>query len=128
MPHPLLMHSVITQFHRSCKYLIVPCWLVNCAIQIVTCLSGRVMGCHSYDSVPTRGHEDDPDFLYLLLNSMTCHLLCIFDTLFNVYDPPIKTDLWMILVSSLLLNITSCHLFSYVTLYLMFMTLPLRLS
>jgi hypothetical protein len=28
-----------------------------------------------------------------LLNIMSCHLFCICDTLFNVYDPPIDTVL-----------------------------------
>jgi hypothetical protein len=51
------------------------------------------MGCHSQDSAPTRDHEDDPDFLSFLLNIMSCHLVCICDTLFNTYDPPIETGL-----------------------------------
>jgi hypothetical protein len=31
--------------------------------------------------------------LNILLNIMSCHLFCICDTLFYVYDPPIETDL-----------------------------------
>jgi hypothetical protein len=42
--------------------------------------------------VSTQG-QDDSDFLSLLLNIMSCHLICICGTLSNVYDPPIETDL-----------------------------------
>jgi hypothetical protein len=34
-----------------------------------------------------------PGFFSLVLNIMQCHLFCICDTLFSVYDPPIETDL-----------------------------------
>jgi hypothetical protein len=39
------------------------------------------------------GHEDDPDFLSLLLNIIAYHLVCICGTLFNAYDPPIENGL-----------------------------------
>jgi hypothetical protein len=45
-----------------------------------------VSGCHSYDFAPTGGHEDDPYFLSLLLNIISCHLFCLCGTLCNVYD------------------------------------------
>jgi hypothetical protein len=43
--------------------------------------------------VPTRGHEDDPGFLSLLINIMSCHLFFICGTLFNADDPPIESSL-----------------------------------
>jgi hypothetical protein len=40
----------------------------------------------------------------LLLNIMTCHLVCTYGTLFNVYDPPIETDLITLLTHQTLLK------------------------
>jgi hypothetical protein len=40
----------------------------------------------------------------LLLNIMTCHLVCTCGTLFNVYDPPIETDLITLLTHQTLLK------------------------
>jgi hypothetical protein len=64
----------------------------------VTCVSGSVIGCHSYDSAPTHGHEDDPIFLSLLLNIMSCYLVYLFN-----YPCPLSVFLsvWIGLLRSL---------------------------
>jgi hypothetical protein len=93
MTYPLSMHRVIAQFHTRFLYIFNCCMLVGqLCLQIVsTCLSGRVMGVSFIGPAPTRGHEDDPGFLSIVLNIMSCHLICICDTLFNAYDHSIET-------------------------------------
>jgi hypothetical protein len=85
--------------HWDCRhrfmYIFNCCMLVGqlCLKIVSTCLSGRVMGVSFLGLRADLGHEDDPGFLSLLLNIMSCHLVCICGTLFDTYDPPIETGL-----------------------------------
>jgi hypothetical protein len=94
MTYPLSMHRVIAQFYRF-LHIFKCCMLVGqlCLKIVSTCLSGRVIGVSFIGLRADRGHEDDPRFLSHLLNIMTCHLICICDTLFNVYDSSVETGL-----------------------------------
>jgi hypothetical protein len=64
-----------------------------CYTNCVTSLSVTVMGVSFLELHANWSPEDDPGFLSVLLNIMTCHHFFICGTLFNVYDPHIETDL-----------------------------------
>lgn len=79
------MHRFIVSFIGSCKYLILAC-----------CLEG----CEGVNSRTSRrpGVTRMTLIFSLILNIMSHHLFFIRDTIFNLYDTPIKTDLrifWM---------------------------------